>query len=188
MDEHDLESALGEMECAALLAHPNLNFRFVTPTGFKGRDYEVEVMTSANRIVCSEIKTKSEKTSLGAKTLGSTLGKARKQLPKNHPGLVLVRIPKEWVEQQDIQTVVGDEVAKLFKHSHRIVAVILLWEEWNQTAEGWHLIVSRFKVYPNKKSTLYQTDIDDLLAGIGRGMNPTWISFHAFVEQIRQIA
>jgi hypothetical protein len=186
MDKNDLEAALGEMECAALLAKSELNFRFVTPIGSKGLDYEAEVITSAKRTVCCEIKTKSEKTSLGAQTLASTLGKARKQLPKNHPGLVLVRIPEEWVKQQDVQTTIGDAVAKQFKHSHRIVAVVLLWEEWNQTSEGWHFIVSRFRVYPNKKSALYQSDIDDLLKVIGRANNPSWVAFHAFVEQMRR--
>jgi hypothetical protein len=186
MDKHDLESALGEMECAALLSHPELTFRFVTPTGSKGLDYEAEVMTSANRIVCCEIKAKSEQTSADAQTLWSTLEKARKQLPKSQPGLVLVRIPEKWVKQQDIQILVNDAIGKVFRQSHRVVAVVLTWEEWNQTFDGWNLVVSRFKDYRNNKSRLYQSDIDDLLAVIGRASNPSWLSFHAFVEQTRR--
>jgi len=186
MDKHDLESALGEMECAALLSHPKLIFRFVTPTGSKGLDYEAEVMTSANRIVCCEIKAKSEQTSADAQTLWSTLEKARKQLPKSQPGLVLVRIPEEWVKQQDIQTIVSDAVVKVFRQSHRVVAVVLMWEEWTQTFDGWNLVVSRFKDYRNNKSRLYQSDIDDLLTVLGRASNPSWLSFHAFVERMRR--
>jgi len=186
MDKHDLESALGEMECAALLSHSELAFRFVIPTGSKGLDYEAEVTTSANRIVCCEIKAKSERTSADAQTLWSTLETARKQLPKSKPGLVLVRIPEELVKRQDIQTIVNDAIGKVFRQSHRLVAVILMWEEWNQTSDGWKLVVSRFKDYRNSKSRLYQSDIDDLLAVIGRANNPSWVSFHAFVEQMRR--
>ena len=186
MDRHDLESALGEMECAALLSHSELAFRFVIPTGSKGLDYEAEVTTSANRIVCCEIKAKSERTSADAQTLWSSFETARQQLPKNKPGLVLVRIPEEWVKRQDIQTIVNDAIGKVFRQSHRLVAVILMWEEWNQASDGWKLVVSRFKDYRNSKSRLYQSDIDDLLAAIGRANNPSWVSFHAFVEQMRR--
>jgi len=186
MDKHDLESALGEMECAALLSHSELAFRFVIPTGSKGLDYEAEVTTSANRIVCCEIKAKSERTSADAQTLWSTLETARKQLPKSEPGLVLVRIPEEWSKRQDIQTIVNDAIGKVFRQSHRVVAVILMWEEWNQTSDGWKLVVSRFKEYRNGKSSLYQSDIDDLLAVIGPANNPSWVSFHAFVEHMRR--
>jgi hypothetical protein len=122
MDKHDLESALGEMECAALLSHSELSFRFVIPIGSKGLDYEAEVTTSANRVVCCEIKAKSERTSADAQTLWSTLETARKQLPKSEPGLVLVRIPEEWVKRQDIQTIVNDAIGKVFRQSHRVVA------------------------------------------------------------------
>jgi hypothetical protein len=186
MDKHDLESALGEMECAALLSHSELAFRFVIPTGSKGLDYEAEVTTSANRIVCSEIKVKSERTSADAQTLWSTLETARKQLPKSEPGLILVRIPEEWVKRQDIQTIVNDAIGRVFRQSHRVVAVILMWEEWNQTSDGWKLVVSRFKDYRNSKSRLYKSDIDDLLAVIGPANNPSWVSFHAFVEHMRR--
>lgn len=79
MNKHDLESALGEMECAALLSRPELRLRLVTPTGSKGLDYEAEVTTSAKRTVCCEIKTKSESTSPDAQTLWSTLEEARQQ-------------------------------------------------------------------------------------------------------------
>lgn len=183
MDKHDLESALGEMECAALLARPELQFRFITPSGSKGLDYEAEVTTSAKRTVCCEMKAKSESTPFDAQTLWSTLEKARKQLPKTEPGLVLAKVPEEWPKQQDTQRVVEDAIGKVLRQSQRLVGVVLLWEEWHRAPEGWNLVVSRFKHYPNRNSRLYQSDIDDLLAVIGRASNPSWVSFHAFVEQ-----
>jgi len=183
MDKHDLESALGEMECAALLAHPDLKFRFVIASGSKGLDYEAEVTTSRDRIVCCEMKAKSEQTALEAQSLWNTLEKARRQLPKNQPGFVLVKIPEEWVNQQDIKATVEHAVAKVFRQSQRVVTIVFLWEEWQRTPEGWNLVVTRFKNYPNQKSELYQSDIDDVVAMMGRASNPAWVSFRTFVEQ-----
>ena len=125
------------------------------------------------------------RTDLDAQTLWSTLEKARKQLPKGQPGLVVVRIPEGCVEKEGIQAIVDDAVGNVFRQSHRVVAVAMLWEEWHRTREGWNLVVSRFKECPNKKSGLYQSDIDDLLDVLGRASKPSWLSFHVFVEQIR---
>lgn len=185
MDKHDLESALGEMECAALLCHPKLRFRFVTPAGSRGLDYDGDVTTCAGRAVCCEIKSKCAGTAAGDQTLWHALEMSRKQLPKGQPGLVLVRIPEEWTRHQDMKAVAEKAVGRVFRQSHRVVAVIALWEEWHRTTGGWNLVMYRFKEYRNKKSRFYHPDIDDLLGLLGRANNPSWVSFHALVEEIR---
>lgn len=96
----------------------------------------------------------------------------------------MVKVPEAWLKQQDIHGVVADAVGKVFRQSQRLVGVILLWEEWHRASEGWK-VESRFKNYPNKNSRLYQSDIDDLVTVIGRASNPSWVSFHAFIEQTR---
>lgn len=40
MRNNNFESALGELECAALISAPAYKFRFVTPTGVKGQSYD----------------------------------------------------------------------------------------------------------------------------------------------------
>lgn len=185
MDKNDLESAYGEMQCAALLSSTEMNLRFINPKGSKGHDYEVELTSSANRTVCCEIKTKLEATSFDVKTLWSTLDAARKQLPKQQPGLILVKIPEAW-PQRHRQTDVGQAISKALRQSDRLVGIVLLWEEWFRTPEGANICISRFKQFPNKKSTLFQTDIEILLASIGRVNNPNWFSFRAFVTQMNR--
>ena len=63
------------------------------------------------------------------------------------------------------------------------MTIVFLWEEWQRTPEGWNLVVTRFKNYPNQKSELYQSDIDDVVALMGRASNSSWVSFRAFVER-----
>jgi hypothetical protein len=98
----------------------------------------------------------------------------------------MVKIPEEWVKRQDIQATVENAVSKVLRQSQRLAAVVLLWEEWHRTPEGWNLVLSRFKSYSNTKSELFRPDIDELLKLIGRASNPAWLTFHALVEQIRR--
>jgi len=57
--------------------------------------------------------------------------------------------------------------------------------EWRQAPQDWNIVASKFKSYPNVQSDLYGPDIVDLLDVLGRARNPTWVQFHALVEQVR---
>lgn len=184
MHNHDLEAALGELECAALLAVPEFNFRFVTPTGVKGKDYEGEIVTSAARIVCCEIKARSEQANPTQQTLWNTFEHARKQLPKGKPAMILVKIPEAWVKKPDIQSAVETAVNKIFRQSNRIVAFVFTWEEWYSTPQDSKLVVSRIRPYSNEHSNLYGNDIDVILSSMGRSGNPNWIQFQRLVAQV----
>jgi hypothetical protein len=91
LQTENVETALGELDCASIIAMPGFNFRFVVPTGNKGSDYEAEVTTPAGRTVFCEIKTKRESTPMSQKTVWNTLENARKQLPEDQPGMVLFK-------------------------------------------------------------------------------------------------
>ncbi len=177
MDKLDLESALGEMECTSLVAASEMQFRFVTPAGTKGEDYEGEVTTRNNRVLCCEMKAKSEATSFDGRTLYNTLESARKQLPKGKPGMVFVKIPEEWLKQDAIRSAVESAVEKVFRQSQRLVAVVLLWEEWEHLV-GPHLVVAKYRYYVNHRSDLYGVDVDHLLEQMGRVKNLSWVNFH----------
>lgn len=186
MQNHDLEAALGELECATLLSAQEFRFRFVVPTGVKTRDYEGEVITSANRVVCCEIKSRSERTEPNPDALRHTLDGARKQLPKGKPGMILVKIPQAWAKRREMQAVVEAAVQRVCRQSHRIVAVVYAWEEWHSTPEGWRVILTKFNDYRNQRSELYAEDIDALLESMGRACNPHWLQFRGFVERLAQ--
>jgi hypothetical protein len=188
MDKHDLEAALGEMENAALLATRDFQFRFVTPTGVKGQDYEGEILTSTGRTVCCEMKSRSEQASPSHQTLWRTFEQARKQLPKSKPAMILVKIPEAWARKQDIRTIVEAATVRVFRQSQRIVAIVFTWEEWNSTPEGFRVVMNRVRPYPNKRSNLFAEDIDEILSTIGRANNRDWVRFRRLVEKVRAAA
>jgi hypothetical protein len=188
MHNHDLEAALGELECAALLAVPEFRFKFVTPTGVKGKDYEGEIVTSAGRTVCCEMKSRSEQLEPSQQTLWSTFEHARKQLPKGIPAIVLVKIPEDWVKKQDTKAMIEAALEKIFRQSNRIVAIVFIWEEWYSAPQESKLVASRIRSYPNKRSELYEDDIDETLSAMGRAGNPSWVHFQRLVAQMRGAA
>jgi hypothetical protein len=141
--------------------------------------------TAAERVVCCEIKAKSEQTEAKPKSLWRTLDHARRlQLPKGKPGMIMIKLPEVWVKQQETQSVIAAAVQKVCRQSHRLVAVIYTWEEWHSTRKGWRVVLTKFYVHRNNRSELYAPDIEALLEGIGRVRNAQWLSFRAFVEQL----
>ena len=94
LQSDNLESALGELECFRLISSPEFNARFIVPTGQKGSDYDCEFETESGEVVCCEIKTKQESLDYTASTVLNTLDHARRQLPKERPGMVFLRIPE----------------------------------------------------------------------------------------------
>ena len=181
MDRDDLESAFGEIDCASLLAAPSLKFRFIKPTGKKGSDYEGEVTAPGGRIICCEIKTKSEHTPLTLETLPATIETARKQLPKERPGLVIIKIPMSWPRESTLVEIVESSIRDAFRASQRIVAIVFTWDEYSVVNNG-RLFAKKVRDYVNERSSLFKPDILELIQAMGRAHNPEWIQFHQFVE------
>jgi hypothetical protein len=182
MDRDDLESAFGEFDCASLLARPSLKFRFIKPTGQRGSDYEGEVTAPGGRIVCCEIKTKSEHTPLSVETLPATIETARKQLPKGKPALIIIKLPISWLRESILVEIVESSVRDAFRTSQRIVAILLTWDEYAVVNNG-RLFVKKVRDYVNVRSSLFQPDVLELIKAAGRARNPAWIQFHQFAER-----
>ena len=180
MNNHDMESALGEFECAALLSSPEFKFRFINPSGVKGQDYEGEIVSSAGRLICCEMKSKSELTVPDELTLWRTFDVARQQLPKDQPGIVLIKIPETWVRYSMISSIVNNAVEKVFRQSQRLVGVVVTWSEKHNTDEEM-LFLIKLKDYPNRQSKLFDNDISEIFAKLGRAHSPLWVQFRSLV-------
>ena len=178
----NLETALGEMECAALFTHPDLKLRFIVPGGTKGQDYEAEIVTPAGTVVCCEIKTKKETTNLSHNTIRSTLDKARKQLPKSKPGLVVLKIPEPWTAQRRSRAIVLAAVAQVLRQSNRLVAIVLAWEDWFFVGGGCR-VAYKFEPFFNKQIALYSEEIEKALGMAGGLRNPDHVSFRTIANR-----
>ncbi len=176
MKSDNLESALGELQVAKLFAHPSFRLRFIKPTGIAGSDYDLEFTTSENRVICGEIKTKKEKTAFGQRTISNTLEAARKQLPKDAPGMIFLNLPETWPTISEFQQITEASILKVFRQSDRVVAIVPSWDNW--TPYGRNVVYRRgvWSVY-NQRSTKYARDIAEVFELSGRLKNPSWLSF-----------
>ena len=180
MQRDDLESAFGEFACAGFFASPALKFQFVDPTGKRGSDYEAELTTPAQRLLCCEFKAKAEGTPLTKATLTSTFEKARQQLPKDKAGLIALALPITWLDQPGLWPLVGAAVESTFKRSGRVVAVVCVCESLQPVGEA-TIFVLQNRTYLNRNSRFFSEDIEKLSREIGRRNNPGWLQFTRFV-------
>jgi hypothetical protein len=185
MRTSNIESAAGEMEGAALLATPNLKFRFITPTGVKGQDYEGEFSTHAGRVIACEIKVKAEKTKLTLKSVWGTLEEARQQLPKDRPGAIFLKVPDTWVDESSTEPLIG-AFEKIFRQSNRVINITLLWEEWYTILDDRRVLAARFRTFPNPRSKFYEADVEMLFQSFGMLRNEMWLDFRLLIERLKQ--
>lgn len=177
----NLQSALAEFECAAILAKPGLSIRFIEEQGVKGLDYEAEVTTSSGASVRCEVKARVADSALNSESLWRTLDQARKQLPKESGGIVLVRLPEEWGFPE---TVVDDASRKLFRQSKRVAAVIVVTEHWAQTPAGKHLVFGALHLRRN--SAVPSAAVDEVCQAVERPRQPPWVSLAALALHAEQ--
>jgi hypothetical protein len=120
-----VESGFAELEVGKLLHVHGRTFHFVTPSGERGKDYDLEIDFDGVR-ACADTKCKIEATALSDKTLLGTLGVGRDQLPADRPGLLFVKVPQAWNHATD-ETALGNflkqTTLKFFRGTGRVVSV-----------------------------------------------------------------
>ena len=184
----DLEAAIGELESAKLLAHPQHKLRFITPVSKKGCDYDAEITTNAGVTVCAEMKTKKESEVYADTTVRNTLEHARKQLPKGKPGIILLKYPSDWIKNKRLDRLAKDAINKTLRQSDRLVAIITHWEKWSdwekRSDESWGRSMQSY-VMPdlNYDSNLLTQDIRESLKTLGVARNPGWLQIQQFTTE-----
>ena|ERR1700722_1770480 len=117
----DIEATLAELDLGRFLFLHSVVFRFVVPVSKKGSDYDVEITYPNGVIACADAKCKVEG-EFNSKTVENSLETARKQLPKNMPGIVFVKHPSSWAKEHFAE--LRDLTFKFFRRTERIVSVI----------------------------------------------------------------
>jgi hypothetical protein len=181
LKDSDLETALGELQCALSLIDPSLQFQFIVPISRKGADYEAEFVTPSGQSICCEIKTKKEGTELSQSTIWSTLEKARKQLPNGKPGVIFVRIPESWMDSSQVGTTIEAAIAKITRQSDRVVAIVIASEKWAVVGHQ-STVLYTFQPVFNKRSTHYSEDIEKTFGKLRGSLNDRILDLHRFVR------
>ena len=81
----------------------------------------------------------------------TTLSDLRRQLPKGTAGIGFVRLPYEWVNADGFADELGSVLDEFFRNTSRVNAIVLVWEEWVDLADGKRarLLKFRHELNPN---------------------------------------
>jgi hypothetical protein len=104
MQEGDMEATYGALEIARMIVttatDTKLWFRFVPESQILRRDYDLSIRFSDGVAVRAETKCKMEETEITLTTIEESLSRAKRQLPQHVPGIVFIKIPREWIEDE----------------------------------------------------------------------------------------
>jgi hypothetical protein len=119
----DVEPALAELDVARLLYINNHIFWFVRPTGVLGADFDFMVIYPNGIIASVEAKCNVEAKSINANSIRNSLINGKRQLPKDGPGILAVKLPTQWLTEnafsQDSIKVAND----FLRTTERVVSI-----------------------------------------------------------------
>ena len=130
------EAGYAELHIAKMLYINEWPFRFVTPRGKRGDDYDLEIVCY-NQQRCGDTKCKLESTELSSSTITSTLKNSRDQLPPDGPGVFFIKIPQRWMANPDWQRITGKGAVDFFETGTQRVASVVFYVEPLQYQSGW---------------------------------------------------
>jgi len=178
----NLESTFAELECASHIKQAGLNFSFVMTSGVKGQDFDIDIILSSGKRVHCELKAKAEQHELNKTSIYRTLDASRKQLPVDERGVVFLKIPDEWIKQPKLASIFQENLQKFFRQTNRVVAVVLLWEQWSFSQSVGGVVTTKFRVEINHNSQLLDKETQDMLEKLN---NPSWQSWVRFPDILR---
>jgi hypothetical protein len=92
----------------------------------KGEDYDFGIEYADGREACADAKCRLEDTKIRADTIRNSLNKARtNNLPPNKPGIIFVKVPQTWFEQEDVRKGIYAAVKEFLYNTKRIVSVVV---------------------------------------------------------------
>lgn len=126
-----IESTYAALEVGRLLCTQALDrelfFRFVPPSGIPKsiarRDYDISIRFSDGIAARVEGKCKLEETKITIRTIDDTLSQAKSQLPERVPSIVFVKIPRNWIDNEEFSDAMLKLADRFLARSPSIVSV-----------------------------------------------------------------
>ncbi len=121
-----IQSTFSLMEIAMAIHCSGHKVSFRKATGVLTKDYDLDVVLSTGEPLCVEAKSRELSKNSTAKTIRERLKEARKQLPKNKAGAIVVRVPTEWATKDFIKDTFIQEASALFRNTDRVLIVSVI--------------------------------------------------------------
>jgi hypothetical protein len=117
---------LAEFDFARFLYIHDIVFKFVTPIGVRGKDFDFRIEYTDGSEACADAKCRLEGTEIRANTIKNSLNKARSDnLPPDKPGIIFVKVPQTWLEQDSVPKDMYEVVEIFLESTQRIVSVVV---------------------------------------------------------------
>lgn len=122
-----IEATYAALEIARLIVglalDKGLKFRFVPSSRAKRRSYDLAITFSDGVRVCAETKCKLEETAITLDTIERSISDAKKQLPLSVPGIVFVKLPRQWINDEGFLRKVRALAQRSMSRTSHIVSV-----------------------------------------------------------------
>lgn len=122
-----IESTYAALDVARMITtmavDKGITFRFVTPSGLKKRDYDLSIAHSEGVQMRAETKCKLEETKISLRTIEQSLSDAKKQLPERVPGIVFVKVPRRWIDDETFADGMRKLALRFLARSPSIVSI-----------------------------------------------------------------
>ena len=173
-NDAEIDSVIAEIESGRFLFHRGLSFKYVTRSLKKRADFDIHIVTGSREIF-RETKCKIETTAFSETSFRNSLHKAKQQLPRNCPAVILIKIPYNWAKHESGLK----SVAKVFvEKADRPAGVICWFEQWIRVDQIYTMrVITGFEEH-NVKSKIQNSQIIPFLPA--KPHTPGWISFERF--------
>jgi hypothetical protein len=173
-----IEQVVFELRMAERLIESGHHVHFVVPKNTKGTDYDLDVWIAKQRVAV-EVKCKQDDTPFSDGTLRSTFAKARSQLPKELPGVLMMKLPRPWFEDETIREELWKAVTGFLWNTQRVNVVIAYYDYLRPATATQSLRhESAFSVFKNSSPRIPLPGLADALLHPGDGKpTPTPVFF-----------
>jgi hypothetical protein len=121
----DVETGFAAFEAAKLLYRSGTPLKFVTPIGSLGSDYDLLALPKGGGHVAVEAKCKLPSTAMKPRKIMRALSRARDQLPKQQPGVIMFRVPVHWAEKTDSQGPLARAADNILRSSDSLAGILI---------------------------------------------------------------
>jgi hypothetical protein len=177
-----VEATFAEFDFARFLYIHDIEFKFVTPSGVKGADYDFGIGYGDGRKACADAKCRLEGTEVRADTVRNSLTKARtNNLPPDKPGIIFVKVPQTWLEQDDVRKGIYAVIEGFLRNTQRIVSVVVYTTVMMELADQKMMLMRhRFHEFLNASHRFDKTKMWALFKDYRApeewgGMHPKWV-------------
>ncbi len=146
-----IEATFAEFDFGRFLYVHDIDFKFITPCGVAGNDYDYGIRYANGREVCADAKCRLEGTEMRAATILNALRKARtNNLPPDRPGAVFVKVPQGWLDDEAMRRGIYAAVAEFLRNTKRVVTVVIYAVVVNELKEEKTMLMRhRFREFEN---------------------------------------